>query len=68
MQTKVEMIYNVIRVIIIIVAVLLIALVSVTEQRYRVVYTINHGETTASEIDTVVYLKFNTDFNNHESH
>ena len=67
MQTKVETIYNVIRVIIIIVAVLLIALVSVTEQRYRVVYTINHGETAACDIDTVVYLQFNTDLN-HESH
>lgn len=44
MQTKVETIYNVIRVIIIIVAVLLIVLVGVTEQRYRVVYTINHGK------------------------
>ena len=67
MQTKVETIYNAIRVIIIIVAVLLIALVSVTEKHYRVVYTINPGETAACDIDTVVYLQFNTDLN-YESH
>lgn len=63
MQANIERIYNAIRLTVLIVAVLLIALVSITETHYRVIYTINPGETTASKIDTVVYLKFNTDFN-----
>lgn len=60
MQAKIEKIYNIVRLIILAIAVLLIGFISLTESRYKVVYTINPGETAARQIDTIKYYKFKT--------